>query len=162
LGIRRGRTMQDLMDKSGTALSSATMIIMIIAAGGAFKQVLIDSGIGKDLAGVFEGSSLSPLLLGWLIATIIRIALGSATVAGLTAAGIVQPLVVSTGVSPELMVLSIGAGSLMCSHVNDTGFWMFKEYFGISIKDTFKTWSVMETIVGIMGLLGVLVLDKML
>lgn len=162
LGIRRGRTMQDLMDKSGTALSSATMIIMIIAAGGAFKQVLIDSGIGKDLAGVFEDSSLSPLLLGWLIATIIRIALGSATVAGLTAAGIVQPLVVSTGVSPELMVLSIGAGSLMCSHVNDTGFWMFKEYFGISIKDTFKTWSVMETIVGIMGLLGVLVLDKML
>jgi gluconate transporter len=162
LGIRRGRKMQDLMDKSGTALSSATMIIMIIAAGGAFKQVLIDSGIGKDLAGVFENSSLSPLLLGWLIATIIRIALGSATVAGLTAAGIVQPLVVSTGVSPELMVLSIGAGSLMCSHVNDTGFWMFKEYFGISIKDTFKTWSVMETIVGIMGLIGVLVLDKML
>ena len=159
LGINRGRKMQDIMDKSSSALSSATMIIMIIAAGGAFKQILTDSGIGSDLAVFFETSTLSPLILGWLVATIIRIALGSATVAGLTAAGIVQPLVVSSGISPELMVLSIGAGSLMCSHVNDTGFWMFKEYFGISIKDTFKTWTVMETIIGVMGLIGVLLLN---
>nr|WP_315151598.1 gluconate:H+ symporter [uncultured Flavobacterium sp.] len=159
LGIFRGRKMQDIMDKSGGALSAATMIILIIAAGGAFKQVLIDSGIGTDLSTFFEKSSLSPLVLGWLVATIIRIALGSATVAGLTAAGIVQPLVVASGVSPELMVLSIGAGSLMCSHVNDTGFWMFKEYFGISVSDTFKTWTVMETIIGIMGLIGVLILN---
>jgi Gnt-I system high-affinity gluconate transporter/Gnt-II system L-idonate transporter len=162
LGIRRGRKMQDIMDKSSSALSSATMIIMIIAAGGAFKQVLIDSGIGTDLAAFFETSTLSPLVLGWLIATIIRIALGSATVAGLTAAGIVQPLVLSSGVSPELMVLSVGAGSLMCSHVNDTGFWMFKEYFGISVSETFKTWTVMETIIGVMGLIGVLVLNLLL
>jgi gluconate transporter len=159
LGIFRGRKMQDIMDKSGTALSAATMIILIIGAGGAFKQVLIDSGIGTDLSTFFEKSALSPLVLGWLIATIIRIALGSATVAGLTAAGIVQPLVVTSGVSPELMVLSIGAGSLMCSHVNDTGFWMFKEYFGISVSDTFKTWTIMETIIGIMGLIGVLLLN---
>lgn len=160
LGIKRGRKMQEIMDNSGSALSSATMIIMIIAAGGAFKQVLIDSGIGTDLAVFFEASTLSPLVLGWGIATIIRIALGSATVAGLTAAGIVQPLVISSGVSPELMVLAIGAGSLMCSHVNDTGFWMFKEYFGLSLKDTFKTWTVMETIIGIMGLIGVLILNQ--
>nr|WP_315164693.1 gluconate:H+ symporter [uncultured Flavobacterium sp.] len=159
LGINRGQKMQDIMAKSSTALSSATMIIMIIGAGGAFKQVLIDSGIGTDLAAFFEQSTLSPLLLGWLIATIIRIALGSATVAGLTAAGIVQPLVASSGISPELMVLSIGAGSLMCSHVNDTGFWMFKEYFGISVVDTFKTWTAMETIIGVMGLVGVLILN---
>lgn len=159
LGIFRGRKMQDIMDKSSTALSAATMIILIIAAGGAFKQVLIDSGMGSDLSDFFQESSLSPLVLGWLVATIIRIALGSATVAGLTAAGIVQPLVIASGVSPELMVLSIGAGSLMCSHVNDTGFWMFKEYFGISVSDTFKTWTVMETIIGIMGLIGVLVLN---
>ena len=159
LGINRGQKMQDIMAKSSTALSSATMIIMIIGAGGAFKQVLIDSGIGTDLAAYFEQSTLSPLLLGWLIATIIRIALGSATVAGLTAAGIVQPLVASSGISPELMVLSIGAGSLMCSHVNDTGFWMFKEYFGISVVDTFKTWTAMETIIGVMGLVGVLILN---
>ncbi|REG91169.1 gluconate:H+ symporter [Flavobacterium aquicola] len=159
LGIFRNRKMQDIMDKSGAALSAATMIILIIAAGGAFKQVLIDSGIGTDLSTFFEKSSLSPLVLGWLIATIIRIALGSATVAGLTAAGIVQPLVAASGVSPELMVLSIGAGSLMCSHVNDTGFWMFKEYFGISVSDTFKTWTIMETIIGVMGLIGVLILN---
>jgi Gnt-I system high-affinity gluconate transporter/Gnt-II system L-idonate transporter len=87
---------------------------------------------------------------------------GSATVAGLTAAGIVQPLIGPMQVNPELMVLSIGAGSLMCSHVNDTGFWIFKEYFGLSIKDTFKTWSIMETIVGIMGLFGVLALNTFL
>jgi gluconate transporter len=159
LGIFRGRKMQDIMDKSSGALSSATMIILIIGAGGAFKQVLIDSGMGTDLSTIFEKSSLSPLFLGWLVATIIRIALGSATVAGLTAAGIVQPLVIASGVSPELMVLSIGAGSLMCSHVNDTGFWMFKEYFGISVSDTFKTWTIMETIIGIMGLIGVLILN---
>jgi Gnt-I system high-affinity gluconate transporter len=159
LGISRGRKMQDIMDKSSTALSAATMILLIIAAGGAFKQVLIDSGMGTDITILFEKSTLSPLFLGWLVATIIRIALGSATVAGLTAAGIVQPLVIASGVSPELMVLSIGAGSLMCSHVNDTGFWMFKEYFGISVSDTFKTWTVMETIIGIMGLIGVLILN---
>lgn len=159
LGIFRGRKMQDIMEKSSNAMSSATMIILIIGAGGAFKQVLIDSGIGSDLTVFFEKSSLSPLLLAWLIATIIRVALGSATVAGMTAAGIVQPLVVASGVSPELMVLSIGAGSLMFSHVNDTGFWMFKEYFGISVSDTFKTWTIMETIIGIMGLIGVLILN---
>jgi gluconate transporter len=159
LGLSRRRKMQDIMDKSGVSLSAATMIILIIASGGAFKQVLIDSGMGTDLSTLFEKSTLSPLVLGWLVATIIRIALGSATVAGLTAAGIVQPLVVASGVSPELMVLSIGAGSLMCSHVNDTGFWMFKEYFGISVADTFKTWTVMETIIGIMGLIGVLILN---
>ncbi len=159
LGIRRGKKIEAIMNKLGSSMSSVTMIILIIGAGGAFKQVLIDSGIGNDVAVFFEHSTLSPLVLGWLIATIIRIALGSATVAGLTAAGIVQPLVASTGVSPELMVLSIGAGSLMCSHVNDTGFWMFKEYFGISIKDTFKSWTAMETIVGVMGLAGVMVLN---
>lgn len=159
LGIFRGRKMPDIMETSSNALGSATMIILIIGAGGAFKQVLIDSGIGTDLSALFEKSTLSPLVLGWLVATIIRIALGSATVAGLTAAGIVQPLVISSGVSPELMVLSIGSGSLMCSHVNDTGFWMFKEYFGISVSDTFKTWTIMETIVGIMGLIGVLILN---
>ncbi|TRX36649.1 gluconate:H+ symporter [Flavobacterium restrictum] len=159
LGLKRGKKMQELMDQSSSALGAVTMIILIIAAGGAFKQVLVDSGIGSDLAVFFENSTLSPLFLGWLIATIIRIALGSATVAGLTAAGIVQPLVVRSGISPELMVLSIGAGSLMCSHVNDTGFWMFKEYFGTSLKDTFKTWTLMETIIGIMGLIGVLILN---
>jgi gluconate transporter len=159
LGIARGIKMKTLMDKSALSLNAVTTILMLIAAGGAFKQILMDSGTGDAVVGFFKDSTLSPLLLGWLIATLIRIAVGSATVAGLTAAGIVQPLIGPMQVNPELMVLSIGAGSLMCSHVNDTGFWMFKEYFGLSVKDTFKTWSIMETIVGIMGLFGVLFLN---
>jgi Gnt-I system high-affinity gluconate transporter/Gnt-II system L-idonate transporter len=166
IGILRGGNdrswkdkMDDLMGKMSNSLSAAVMIFLIIGSGGAFKQVLQDSGIGSDLALIFNGLQTNPLILGWLVATIIRISIGSATVAGLTAAGIVQPLLADPSVSPELMVLSVGAGSLMCSHVNDTGFWMFKEYFGLTLKDTFLTWTLMETIVGIGGLIGVLVLD---
>ena len=163
LGILRGKKMVDISESTAASLSAATMILMIVAAGGAFKQVLNDSGIGNDIVLIFKDLPLSPLFLAWLIATVIRITIGSATVAGLTAAGIVQPLLgdpsVAGAISPELMVLSVGAGSLMCSHVNDAGFWLFKEYFGLSLKDTFKTWTVMETIVGVVGLIGVLVLD---
>ncbi|MBL7815134.1 MAG: gluconate permease [Saprospiraceae bacterium] len=163
LGILRGRKMVDITEKTAASITATTMILMIVAAGGAFKQVLQDSGIGNDIAAIFKDLPLSPLVLAWLIATIIRITIGSATVAGLTAAGIIQPLMndpsVAATISPELMVLSVGAGSLMCSHVNDTGFWMFKEYFGLSLKDTFKTWTIMETIVGIVGLIGVVILD---
>ena len=166
LGVLRGRKMADITDKTASSLTATTMILMIVAAGGAFKQVLQDSGIGADIALLFNGLPLSPLFLGWLVATVIRITIGSATVAGLTAAGIVQPMLsdpaVAATISPELMVLSVGAGSLMCSHVNDTGFWMFKEYFGLSLKDTFKTWTLMETIVGIVGLIGVLTLNWIL
>ncbi|MEP1792316.1 MAG: gluconate transporter, partial [Reichenbachiella sp.] len=100
-----------------------------------------------------------PLILAWSITTIIRVCVGSATVAGLTAAGIVLPLVSNSSASPELMVLAIGSGSLMLSHVNDGGFWMFKEYFNLSVKETLSTWTVMETTVGVMGLLGVLILN---
>jgi len=134
------------------------MIILIIAAGGAFKQILIDSNIGELLKESTSNLRLSPLFLGWLIAAIFRIALGSATVAALTASGIVFPLL-TAGVSPELMVLSVGAGSLMCSHVNDTGFWMFKEYFNLTLKQTFGTWTLMESIISLLGLAGVLMLQ---
>jgi Gnt-I system high-affinity gluconate transporter len=159
LGVARGKDMKTLMEKSTYSLGAVAIIILVTAAGGAFKQVLIDSGTGTAISDYFKTSSLSPLVLGWLIATTIRIAIGSATVAGLTAAGIVQPLVSAMHVKPELMVLSIGAGSLMCSHVNDTGFWMFKEYLGLSLADTFRSWTVMETIVGVVGLLGVVALN---
>lgn len=159
LGIFRGIKIAALMDKSVASINAIASIILITAAGGALKQILIDSGTGEHITQYFRYSALPPLLLGWLVATVLRIAIGSATVAGLTAAGIVQPLVTSLQVSPELMVLSIGAGSLMCSHVNDTGFWMFKEYIGLSLKDTFKTWTVMESIIGITGLAAVLILD---
>lgn len=149
----------ELMDKSTVALGAAASLLLITAAGGAFKQVLLDSGIGATVAEQFKGVNTSPLLLGWLIATLLRIAIGSATIAGMTAAGIALPIMQQTGASPELMTLAVGAGSLMCSHVNDTGFWMFKEWFGLSLRDTFKSWTVMETIVGVTGLIAVLLMD---
>ena len=157
--LRQDRSLKDIMHNLADSVTGIALMLLIIGAGGAFKQVLIDSGVGNVIADSLKNTALSPLLLGWLIATFIRIALGSATVAGITAAGIVQPLVASGGVNPELMVLAIGAGSLMCSHVNDTGFWMFKEYFGLTVPQTFRSWTVMETLVGTVGLAGVLLLD---
>ncbi|MCL6273118.1 gluconate:H+ symporter [Muricauda sp. 2012CJ35-5] len=162
LGISRGKDMKTVMQSISTSVSTITMILLIIAGAGALKEVLIDSKVSEYIASSLEGSSISPLILAWLIATAIRVSVGSATVAGLTAAGIVLPLTASTGVSAELMVLAIGSGSLMLSHVNDTGFWMFKEYFNLTVKETLSTWTVMETLVGIMGLLGVLVLNTII
>ena len=159
LGLGRGKKMKEVMDSVGSAITGITMVLLIIAGSGALKQVLIDSGVSEYIGAMLQDSTISPLILAWLIATVIRVCVGSATVAGLTAAGIVLPLVQGTGVSPELMVLAIGSGSLMLSHVNDSGFWLFKEYFNLSVNDTLKSWTVMETTVGVMGLLGVLVLN---
>ena len=150
------------MDSVADSIKGITMVLLIIAGAGALKQVLVDSGVSDYIADLLKGSTLSPLLLAWFIATVIRVCVGSATVAGLTAAGIVLPLVHQTGVSAELMVLAIGSGSLMLSHVNDSGFWLFKEYFNLSVRDTLRTWTVMETTVGTMGLIGVLLLDFLL
>lgn len=159
LGLRRGKKMKDLMDSLGGSVSSITMVLLVIAGAGALKQVLIDSGAGDYIGELAANSGLSPLILAWTIATLLRVSMGSATVAGLTTAGILLPVLSQTDASPELMVLAIGSGSLMLSHVNDSGFWMFKEYFNLSIKDTLSSWTVMETAVGVMGLIGVLVLD---
>ncbi|UUA71967.1 gluconate:H+ symporter [Cellvibrio sp. QJXJ] len=159
LGIKRGMSMGRIMGIYADAIKDIAVILLIVAGAGALKQVMVDSGVSEQLALSLKNVALNPLVLAWLIATIIRIALGSATVAGLTAAGIVAPIIPLTGADPNLMVLAIGAGSLMCSHVNDSGFWMYKEYFNLSLKDTFKSWTLMETIVGIVGLMGVLVLD---
>jgi len=159
LGIARGRTMTDIMTSLTHAVSSLTMVMLIIAGAGGLKQVLVDSGVSKYIGEVLSQSQMSPLFLGWLIATILRVCVGSATVAGITTAGIVLPLVSGSGVSPELMVLAIGSGSLMLAHVNDGGFWLVKEYFNLSITDTIKTWTVMETAVGVAGLAGVMVLS---
>lgn len=159
LGLARGRKMTEVMETVSESIKGITMVLLIIAGAGALKQVLVDSGVSEYIADMLQGSSVSPLVLAWLIATVIRVCVGSATVAGLTAAGIVLPLVSNTGVSPELMVLAIGSGSLMLSHVNDSGFWLFKEYFNLSVKDTLRTWTVMETTVGIMGLIGVMILS---
>jgi Gnt-I system high-affinity gluconate transporter len=159
LGLARGKRMTDIMGSMSSSISGITMVLLIIAGAGALKEVLIDSGVSLYIADSLKDSSVSPLLLAWFVATVIRVCVGSATVAGLTTAGIVMPLIGATGVSPELMVLAIGSGSLMLSHVNDGGFWLFKEYFNLSIKDTLKTWTVMETTVGVMGLIGVMILS---
>ena len=150
-----------LMQWAGDGVSSIAMLIMIIAAGGVFKQALIDGGVGNYIKGMTDDLHFQPLILGWAIAALIRVSVGSATVAALTAAGIVSPLVTGN-VLPELMVLSVGSGSLMFSHVNDTGFWMFKEYFNLSVKQTFLSWTMMETIVSVLGLIGVLLLNMFL
>lgn len=162
LGWQQGRRLKDVMEIYGESIKDVSMILLIIGGAGALKQVLVDSGVSTEIAALLQNISLPPLFLGWLIAAIIRVAVGSATVAGFTAAGIIQPLLVQTATVPELMVLSIGAGSLMFSHVNDSGFWLFKEYFNLSIKDTLRSWSVMETIVSIAGLVGVLLADLVL
>ncbi|MDR1258919.1 MAG: gluconate:H+ symporter [Tannerellaceae bacterium] len=159
LGIRQGRSMKEVMTIYVDAVKDIAMILLIIAGSGIFKQVMDESGISADMAGVMQQLPVHPLILGWLISAIIRMCVGSATVAALTAAGVIMPLVAQAGVNPSLMVLSLGAGSLFFSHVNDSGFWLFKEYFGLSLKDTFRSWSVMETIVSVVGLLGVLLLS---
>jgi Gnt-I system high-affinity gluconate transporter len=159
LGLAQGKGMKQVMHYYGEAIKDVTLILLIIGSAGALKQVLTESGVSKEIAESMQHIQLPPLVLGWLIAALIRIAVGSATVAGLTAAGIVAPLVLQSGVNPNLMVLSVGAGSLVCSHVNDSGFWLFKEYFNLSMKDTFRSWTLMETIVAFVGLGAVLVLD---
>lgn len=162
LGVRRGRKMGDVMKSLAESVDSIAMILLIIAAGGAFKQVLLDAGVGDYMARVATSLKLSPLLLAWSAAALLRVSLGSATVATITAAGIVLPTLAGSGVRPELMVLATGSGSLMLSHFNDVGFWMFKEYYNLDIKHTFLIWTTLETIVGIAGLAGVLVLDALL
>jgi Gnt-I system high-affinity gluconate transporter len=162
LGVFRGQPMKESMASFSASLSGITSVLLIIAGAGGLKQLLIDSGLSDALGTLLESSPFSPLLVGWLTAGLIRVAVGSATVAGLTAASLVLPLVQSGGVHPELMVLAIGSGSLMLSHVNDAGFWLFKEYFNLSIKDTLATWTLMETSIGVSGLLGVLALDALL
>ncbi|HEX5653402.1 MAG TPA: gluconate:H+ symporter, partial [Chitinophagaceae bacterium] len=159
LGITTRIPLRKIMEQYGEAVKDVALILLIVAGAGALKQVFTDSGVSNEIASLFSQMPVHPLVLGWLIAAIIRVCVGSATVAGLTTAGIIAPIMASTNVDPNLMVLSIGAGSLMFSHVNDAGFWLCKEYFNLSIKDTIRTWSVMETIVAITGLAGVMLLN---
>jgi gluconate transporter len=162
LGRRRGRTMDDLMKALGRAVGSIAMIVLVIAAGGAFSQVLRDGGVADWIRERALGLRFDPLLLAFGVAATLRLAVGSATVAGMTTAGVVAPLALAGGVRPELMVLATGAGSLMFSHFNDTGFWMFKEYFNLSVRETFATWSAMEVIVALVGLAAALLMQAAL
>lgn len=158
-GLNRGRSMDEVMGTITDSIKIIAMMLLIIGGGGAFKQVLVDSGVDKYIAGLMAGSTISPLLLAWLIAAVLRIALGSATVAAITAGGIAAPLIATTGVSPELMVIAVGSGSVIFSHVNDPGFWLFKEYFNLTIMETIRSWSVLETIISVCGLIGCLLLN---
>ena len=162
LGLRNGRKMEEVMEMCSSSIAAIAMIVFIIAGGGAFKQVLVDSGVGDYIANMMKGSSLSPLLMCWTVAAMLRIALGSATVAAITTAGIVTPIIAITHADPALMVLAVGSGSVIASHVNDPGFWLFKGYFNLSVIETLKTWTVMETLISFLGLAGVLILNAII
>lgn len=152
-GTAVGFSASTLQNSIGASLLPIVGVLLIVGAGGGFKQVLVDGGTGTAIGKIAVAASLSALVLGWMVAVLIRVATGSATVATVTAAGIVAPL--ATGLAPAqlaLVVLSVGAGSLFFSHVNDAGFWLVKEYFGMTVWETIKTWSVMETLISIMGL----------
>jgi GntP family gluconate:H+ symporter len=135
----------------------------VVGAGGAFNKVLIVSGVGDAIAFSVKGWHMSPFLLGWTAAALIRVATGSATVAVTTAAGLIAPLVAQTpGINRELLIVAMGAGSLILSHLNDGGFWFVKEYFQMTVPQTLKTWTVMETIISVVALFFVFLLDVML
>ncbi|HEV8442942.1 MAG TPA: gluconate:H+ symporter [Steroidobacteraceae bacterium] len=162
LGLSRGMKIQALMDDYGNSVKKIAVILLIIAGAGTLKEVFTATGVDRNISALVSGLAINPLLLGWLIAGVIRISLGSATVAGMTAAGLMAPVVAHAHVDPNLMVLAVGAGSLMFSHVNDSGFWMAKEYFNLSIKETILSWTLMEGIVGIVGIVGVLMLEALI
>jgi Gnt-I system high-affinity gluconate transporter len=162
LGLKRGKKMPQITKSFEEAFKGISVILLIVAGAGVFKQIMTESGVSTYIADQLKDVDISPLLLSWGIAAIIRVCIGSATVAGLTTVGILAPIIHAADVSVELVVLAIGAGSLMFSHINDGGFWIYKEYFNLSIKDTIMTWSLMETIVSVVGLIGVLLLSLVL
>lgn len=159
-GFARGFSGKDILTFTNDCLGPVASIVLLIGAGGGFNKVLTASGVGDAIAHFASDAHLSPIVLAFLIAGLIRAAVGSATVAMTTAAGIVAPIAATMpGVSPELLVLSVGAGSIMLSHVNDSGFWLIKEFFNMSVPDTLKTWTVMETILSFVAFGIVLILD---
>lgn len=158
LGIKRGKAIGEVVSSMGASIKSIAMIILVIGAGGAFKQVIVDAGVGNAITEVTNGLNVSPIILAWTVAAVLRIAVGSATVAITTASGIVLPLVQAGGISPELMVLATSSGSVFASHVNDPGFWMFKEYFNIPVGQAIKVRTTYTCILSVVGLIGVLLL----
>ena len=156
LGRRKGNSMDKVMAMASSSIGAVSMIVLIIAAGGGFSQVLKDGNVISYIRSISDTFHMNPYLRAFLVASIFRLAIGSATIATLTTAPIMFPIVQQSGASPELMVLATGAGSVMWSHFNDSGFWMFKEYFGLSVKQTFQTWTLMESTIGVVGILTVL------
>jgi len=162
-GTTRGFGREQILKFSNECLAPTASITLVVGAGAGFGRILIDSGTSKAIVDVATGAHMPLLILAWVVAGLIRVATGSATVAMTTAAGIIAPIAaVTTGVRPELLVLATGAGSLILSHVNDGGFWLVKEYFGMSVPQTFKTWTVCETIISITALVLTLGLAQLL
>lgn len=162
MGINRGISIKEITKSCSSAAASIGMMLLIIGGGGAFKQVLINGGVGKYIAAVFAGTAMSPILLAWIVAAILRISLGSATVAAISTAGLVIPMLAQYDANLALVTLATGCGSAIASHVNDAGFWMAKEYFGLTLKETFATWTLLSTIVSVVGLIFILALDAIL
>jgi len=161
-GVLQKVKMETQMQWLSSDISGIAMILLIITAGGVFKQVLTDSGTGSYISSFSSKWNMPPLVFAWVVTALLRVMIGSATVAGITAAGVVAPLLAQHNVSPELMVLAVGAGSVFGSHINDSGFWMYKEFFKLTLKQTFLSWTVMETLISIIGLIGVLVLNTVI
>ncbi|MFF1614563.1 gluconate:H+ symporter [Amycolatopsis sp. NPDC058278] len=161
-GPRIGRSLDEVSASCASAAKAMAMILLVIGAGGAFKNVLVEGGISDYIKDVTHSWPISPLILAWLIAVILRVALGSATVAVVTASGVVLPLVAGSGIHPEMMVLAVSCGSIAFSHVNDPGFWLFKEYFNLSVVEAIKVRTSYTTVLAILGLGGVLAVDGIL
>lgn len=162
LGLGMRKPIVQIMGYYANAVKDIAMILLIIGSAGALKQILIDGGAGTDITALLANCALPPLMLAWVVTAGLRLCLGSATVAGVTAAGVLFPATIHMHVNPNLLVLAIGAGSLFGSHVNDTAFWLCKEYFNLSMKDTFRSWTIMESLVSVIGLAGVLLLNYMI
>lgn len=151
--------MDELMKILNTSVKAIAMIILVIGAGGAFKQVIVDAGVGKAIVSLTNGLNISPIILAWLITALIRVSVGSGTVAITMGAGLVLPIVAASGVTPEIMVLAVSSGSVFGSHVNDPGFWMFKEYFNLPVGTALKVRFTYSSLIGVLGLIGVLTLN---
>jgi GntP family gluconate:H+ symporter len=159
-GSARGFDRTKIMKLLDQSLTPVAAIVLIVGAGGGFKQMLVASGVGDLIGHMAVQAQINPIMLAWLVAAVIRVATGSATVATITGAGIVAPVVgLIPGVNRELLVLATGAGSLILSHVNDAGFWLVKQYFNMTVTETFKTWTVMETILSVVGLIFIMLLS---
>jgi GntP family gluconate:H+ symporter len=159
-GSARGFSRDQIIKLLDQSLAPVAAIVLIVGAGGGFKQMLVDSGVGNLIGHMAVQAQISPILLAWLVAAVIRVATGSATVATITGAGIVAPVVAMVpGVNRELLVLATGAGSLILSHVNDAGFWLVKQYFNMTVVETLKTWTVMETILSVVGIILIMLLS---
>jgi len=162
MGINRNISIKEITRSCSSAAASIGMMLLIIGGGGAFKQVLINGGVGKYIAAIFAGTSMSPILLAWIVAAILRVSLGSATVAAISTAGLVIPMLAQYDANLALVTLATGCGSAIASHVNDAGFWMVKEYFGLTLKETFATWTLLSTITSVVGLIFILALDAII